>query len=103
MEEFDEVSLVLDEHALPCALKAQGILGLCKVCGVGEKCVGAIQVLCNVDPDTNLVLMLETLQRHDTESTDLANAHGLPASSILADTNHVIHVPATLFPAPRPD
>ena len=44
MEEFDEVSLVLDEHALPCALKAQGILGLCKVCGVGEEGVGAIQV-----------------------------------------------------------
>jgi hypothetical protein len=60
-------------------------------------------VLRNVDPDTNLVLMLETLQRHDTESAELANAHGLPASSILADTNHVIHVPASLFPAPRPD
>ena len=37
-------------------------------------------VLRNVDPDTNFVLMLETLQRHDTESADLADAHGLPAS-----------------------
>ena len=44
MEEFDEVPLVLNEHALPCALEAQGILGLCKVCGVGEEGVGAIQV-----------------------------------------------------------
>ena len=44
MEEFDEVPLVLNEHALPCALESQGILGLCKVCGVGEEGVGAIQV-----------------------------------------------------------
>ena len=60
-------------------------------------------VLRNVDPNTNLVLMLETLQRHDTESEALAHAHGMPTTSILADTNHVIHVPASLFPAPRPD
>ena len=44
MEDFDEVSLVLNEHALPCALEAQGILGLCKVSGVGEEGVGAIQI-----------------------------------------------------------
>ena len=44
MEEFYKVRLVLNEHALPCALESQGILGLCKVCGVGEEGVGAIQV-----------------------------------------------------------
>jgi hypothetical protein len=57
----------------------------------------------NVDPNTNLVLILKTLQRHDAESETLAHTHGLPATSILANTNHVIHVPASLFPAPRPD
>ena len=44
MEEFDEVPLVLNKHALPCALESQSILGLCKVCRVGEEGVGAIQV-----------------------------------------------------------
>ena len=33
-------------------------------------------VLRNVDPNTSLVLMLETLQRHDTELADLTHAHG---------------------------
>ena len=44
MEEFYKVRLVLDEHALPCALEFQGILGLRKVCGVCEKGMGAIQI-----------------------------------------------------------
>ena len=44
MEEFDEVPLVLNEHALPCALESQGILGLSKVCGVCEEGMGAIQI-----------------------------------------------------------
>ena len=44
MEEFKEVRLVLDEHALSGALESQGILGLCKVCGVHEEVVGAVEV-----------------------------------------------------------
>ena len=44
MEEFYKVRLVLNEHALPCALESQGILGLCKVSGVCEEGVSAIQI-----------------------------------------------------------
>ena len=44
MEEFYKVRLVLDEHALSCALESQGILGLRKVCGVCEEGMGAIQI-----------------------------------------------------------
>ena len=47
--------------------------------------------------------MLETLERHDTESAALAQAQGQPITSIIANTNHVIHVPSTLIPAPRLD
>ena len=44
MEKFYKVRLVLDEHALSCALESQGILGLRKVCGVRDEVVGAIRV-----------------------------------------------------------
>ena len=61
MEEFDEVRLVLDEHALPCALESQGILGLRKVCGVREKVVGALRVCysCALDVDAHDCFCLE--------------------------------------------
>jgi hypothetical protein len=44
VEEFKEVRLVLDEHALSGALDTQGILGLRKVCGVREEYMRAVKV-----------------------------------------------------------
>jgi hypothetical protein len=44
VEEFKEVRLILNQHALSLALKFQTVLGLFEVCSVSEEGVEAVMV-----------------------------------------------------------
>ena len=63
MEEYDEVRLVLDEHALSSTLESQSVLGLRKVCRIREEVVGAVRVChsCALDIDAYNCFCLERM------------------------------------------
>jgi len=60
-------------------------------------------LLRNVHPHTSLADMLNLLERHDAESTALAQAQNQPTTPILDSINHIIAIPAALLPPPRPN